>query len=263
MIIDPHIHMSVRTTDDYEAMYKAGYKAIIEPAFWSGQDRQYPESFLDYFNHMLNFENKRAEKYGLKHYALVCVNAKEARNKIASKVIENMEPYMEHENCLGVGEIGLDLITPEEIDICRIQIRLCEKHKTLCIIHTPHTNKRVGVEKLFSILKEENVDMNRYIMDHNTEETMHISKKYAAYIGITLYPTKVSIERAARIIKEHGPEKIMLNSSADWGRSFPLMVSEAAQELPKYGISPEDIKKVTFSNAYNFYSQSNKFKVEE
>lgn len=259
--IDPHIHMSVRTTDDYEAMYNAGYKAIIEPAFWSGQDKQYAGSFLDYFNYMLNFEHTRAEKYGLTHYTLICVNAKEARNtEIAREVIRNMEPYLEHPNCLGVGEVGLDLITPEEIQICTEQIRLCEKHKMLCIIHSPHTNKRAGVEQLFSILEQENVDMRRYIMDHNTEETIGISKSYSDIgIGITLYPTKVSIKRAAEMIKQHGADRVMLNSSADWGKSYPLMVSQAAQQMKEYGVTEEQIRKVTFSNARDFYSQSSKF----
>ena len=39
MFIDPHIHVSSRTTDDYQAMQQAGIVAIIEPAFWLGQPR--------------------------------------------------------------------------------------------------------------------------------------------------------------------------------------------------------------------------------
>ncbi len=36
---DPHIHMTSRTTDDYQAMADAGIVALIEPAFWLGQPR--------------------------------------------------------------------------------------------------------------------------------------------------------------------------------------------------------------------------------
>jgi hypothetical protein len=36
MMIDPHAHMTARTTDDYEAMAQAGIVAVIEPAFWLG-----------------------------------------------------------------------------------------------------------------------------------------------------------------------------------------------------------------------------------
>ena len=31
-IFDPHVHMTSRTTDDYEAMAASGVKAIVEPA---------------------------------------------------------------------------------------------------------------------------------------------------------------------------------------------------------------------------------------
>jgi predicted metal-dependent TIM-barrel fold hydrolase len=38
-MFDPHIHMTSRTTDDYQAMATAGIAAIVEPAFWLGQPR--------------------------------------------------------------------------------------------------------------------------------------------------------------------------------------------------------------------------------
>ena len=49
-VIDPHIHMSARTTDDYEAMAAAGVVAVIEPAFWLGQPRTNVGSFIDYYS---------------------------------------------------------------------------------------------------------------------------------------------------------------------------------------------------------------------
>ncbi|MFG3165335.1 hydrolase TatD, partial [Streptomyces sp. NPDC048232] len=41
-IFDPHIHMTSRTTDDYEAMHAAGVRAVVEPSFWLGQPRTSP-----------------------------------------------------------------------------------------------------------------------------------------------------------------------------------------------------------------------------
>ena len=37
-VIEPHIHMYSRTTNDYEAMYAAGIRACVEPSFWLGTD---------------------------------------------------------------------------------------------------------------------------------------------------------------------------------------------------------------------------------
>jgi len=263
-LIEPHIHMYARTTDDYEAMKKAGYVAAIEPAFWSGTDRSGAISYYDYFRHLLEFEHDRAAKYGLYHYSLLGVNAKEARNtKIAFEVIEHLEQYLNHPNCLGVGEIGLDLITPDEEEVLRRQVRLAERHQLPVIIHLPHTNKRVGVERVLTILEEEKADWKRYIMDHNTEETIEITLARPDILaGMTLYPTKLNNARAAELIKKCGADRILINSSADWGKSYPLNVAQAAAEFPSFGLDPEAIRKVTFENAYKFFSQSPKFKIE-
>ncbi|MDI6733544.1 MAG: TatD family hydrolase [Planctomycetota bacterium] len=264
-IIEPHIHMYARTTDDYEAMKKVGYIAVIEPSFWSGTDRSCAGSYYDYFRHLLEFENSRARKYGLYHYSFLGVNAKESRHRdIAFEVIDNMEKYLFHPNCLGVGEIGLDLITPTEEEVFSRQVELAEKHKLLVIIHSPHTNKRVGIERLIEILKKVGADCKRYIMDHNTEETIEITLAQPDLLaGITLYPTKVNAERAADMIKKYGQERIVLNSSADWGKSYPLNLYEAAKEFPQFGLKDEIIQKVIYENAFRFFSQSPKFRLED
>ena len=46
-MFDPHIHMTSRTTDDYQAMATAGIAAIVEPAFWLGQPRTHVGTFED------------------------------------------------------------------------------------------------------------------------------------------------------------------------------------------------------------------------
>jgi predicted metal-dependent TIM-barrel fold hydrolase len=80
-----------------------------------------------------------------------------------------------------------------------------------------------------------------------------------AWAGLTVYPlTKLSPERAIKIIKKYGTEHIMINSSADWGISDPLSVPLVAREMRKEGFSKNDIENVTFYNAYEFYKQSPK-----
>ena len=50
-IVEPHVHMVSRTTDDYAAMAAAGIGVISEPAFWAGFDRT-PSGFADYFRQL-------------------------------------------------------------------------------------------------------------------------------------------------------------------------------------------------------------------
>jgi predicted metal-dependent TIM-barrel fold hydrolase len=80
------------------------------------------------------------------------------------------------------------------------------------------------------------------------------------WAGLSVYPvTKLSPERAIKIIEKHGTEHIMIHSAADWGVSDPLSVPLTAREMRKAGFSSTDIEKVTFYNAYEFFKQSPKF----
>ena len=81
------------------------------------------------------------------------------------------------------------------------------------------------------------------------------------WAGLSVYPvTKLSPERAMRLIRKHGSDHIMIHSAADWGVSDPLSVPLVAREMRKDSkLSISDIEKVTFYNAYEFFKQSQRF----
>jgi predicted metal-dependent TIM-barrel fold hydrolase len=76
-IFDPHVHMTSRTTDDYEAMANAGILAVVEPAFWLGQIRTQAGSFIDYYNSLTGWEPFRASQFGIRHFCTIGLNPKE------------------------------------------------------------------------------------------------------------------------------------------------------------------------------------------
>jgi predicted metal-dependent TIM-barrel fold hydrolase len=130
------------------------------------------------------------------------------------------------------------------------------------MIHLPHVNKKEGIKRTESVLKNKSLlDMtNKILIDHNTEETIEKTLEMGCWAGLTVYPvTKLSPSRAIDIIEKNGLEKIMINSSADWGVSDPLSVPKVAEEMKKRGFRTSDIEKVTFYNAFEFYKQSTKF----
>ena len=112
---DPHIHMTSRTTDDYEAMAKAGIRGIIEPAFWLGQPRTQLGTFVDYFSSLLGFERYRASQFGIKHFCTIGLNSKEANDeRLAREVLDVLPMFALKEGVVAIGEIGYDEITPAE-----------------------------------------------------------------------------------------------------------------------------------------------------
>ena len=106
-IIQPHYHGIARTAQDYERMAMSGVAAVAEPAFWAGFDRLYPETFLDYFRQISEFEPTRAAEYGISHFCWVAVNPKESENlSLSYEVIRRIPEFLERSTVLGIGEIG-------------------------------------------------------------------------------------------------------------------------------------------------------------
>jgi len=264
--------MYSRTTDDYDAMSKAGIEVIVQPSFWLGSPRTSVGTFEDYWEHMITFETKRAKEFGIDHFVCISVNPKEAAERpLALDAIEAMMKYLDRERVVAIGELGYNLINDLEEEAFLKQMDIAVQKNMLMTIHLPHYNKVEGMKRIEGILKGNNDDrtegsrMNRYnrekiLVDHNVEETIKMTLELGMWAGLSVYPvTKLSPERAIKIIEKHGTERIMIHSAADWGVSDPLSVPLTAREMRKAGFSSTDIEKVTFYNAYEFFRQSSKF----
>ncbi|MBU0679503.1 MAG: TatD family hydrolase [Verrucomicrobia bacterium] len=264
-IIEPHIHMYSRTTDDYSEMYRQGIRVTVEPSFWLGATRRYAGTFWDYFQLILDFEGMRAERYGIDHYANISVNPKEAEDlDLANDVLDGIDPYFGHERCLAVGEIGYNLITPNEEKVFMRQLEMAKERNMLVMIHTPHdtpaVSKKDGVIRTIALLKELNYDHDRIIIDHNTEETMDLSRDADVWAGMTVYPySKLNPVRCIDILKKWGIEKTLVNSSADWGVSDPCTLPKIAGHMADNGFSESQVERLLFQNPFDFYEQSGKF----
>jgi uncharacterized protein len=263
-VIDPHIHMTSRTTDDYNLMAEANIKVVCEPAFWLGTDRQYPESHLDYFNHLTTFEPARAAKRGIKHYAFLGVNPKEAEDvQRAEAVLKQIDPYLERPTVLGIGEIGLNKNTPNEIRMLERQLAMAAERKVLAVIHTPHlAEKPRGTEIIADVIRRLDPPRNLCVVDHCTRATIDVARSTGCWTGLTVYPTKLEPEEAAGIIRDYGPEKMLLNSSADWEHSDPLGVLVTIGAMRSMGLAESVIERVVWRNPVEFLGQNPKFKVE-
>lgn len=264
-IFEPHIHMSSRTTDDYERMALSGIVAVTEPAFWLGQPRRHAGTFFDYFDSLLDFEVRRAGDYGIDHYATLAVNPREANDEaLADQVLAKLPEYLKHPRVVGVGEIGFDNQTPAEERVMRRQIEMAISAKLPLLVHLPHRQKKEGTERTIALMKEMKVSPDLVLIDHNTEETTPLCKEWGCWAGHTVYPrTKLSPERFANIVDEHGIERMLVNSSADWGPSDPLNVPKSAQELRRRGYSEEKIQKIVWDNPVAFFGQSGRLSVRK
>jgi len=264
--IEPHAHMVSRVTDDYERLALAGCVAVCEPAFWAGFDRSSAAGFYDYFRQLTVTEPLRAAKYGLQHYCWLCINPKESEDvKLATEVIELIPPFIKNTNVLGIGEIGLNKNSRNELKVLEMHVDLAARLGQLVLVHTPHLEDKLkGTRLILDVLKNERrLPPERIIIDHVEEHTVRLVLDAGHWAGMTLYPeTKCTAARAVDILETVGREKLWLNSACDWGVSDPLAVPKAALEIKRRGHPEAQIEDVLFNNPKKFLSQSPNFKLD-
>jgi len=262
---DPHIHMLSRTTDDYENMAAAGIVGLVEPAFWQGQPRTRPGSFIDYFDSLVGWERFRASQFGIRHFCTIGINPKETNDtEMAAEVMKLLPRYLQKDGVVAVGEIGYDDITPAEERFFAEQLELAKAFALPALIHTPHRDKLQGTERSLALVREIGIDEELVIIDHLTELTLPLVIDSGCWCGHSIYPhTKMSEERMVALLLQYGTEKMVVNSAADWGRSDPLKVPKTGAAMLAAGFSEADVQKVLFENPINYYAQSGRISLDE
>lgn len=259
--------MVSRVTDDYERMALAGCTALCEPAFWAGFDRSSPNGFFDYFCQLTEHEPKRAAKFGLRHFCWLCINPKESEDvNLAEDVIALIPQFLDKPNVLGIGEIGLNKNSRNEVRVLEMHVDLAAQYNQLILVHTPHLEDKLkGTRLILDVIKnDKRIKPERVIIDHVEEHTAKLVLDTGMWAGMTLYPeTKCTPARAIDILETYGKERIWMNSACDWGVSDPLAVPKAAQEMKKRGYLAKAIENVVYQNPRKFLSQCRKFKVAE
>jgi uncharacterized protein len=264
-IFEPHAHMYSRITDDYERMALSGVEAILEPAFWLGQPRTHVGTFLDYFDALLGWERYRAAQHGIHHFCAIALNPKEANDdRVNAGVLEAMPRYLAKDGVLAVGEIGFDDMTEREEKFFAAQLELGRTTGLPALIHTPHRDKKRGVERTLDLLRDVGFPMERALVDHNNEETVGMCADTGCWMGFSIYPdTKMDEGRMVAILQKWGTDRMILNSACDWGKSDPLKVAKTADRMRRGGYAASEIEKVVWRNPIAFFAQSGRLVAED
>ncbi len=131
------------------------------------------------------------------------------------------------------------------------------------MVHSPHRDKKRGIQRSIAVAAEMGFPMQKLIIDHNNEETLEDVLDAGAWAAFTIYPhTKMGSERMCDIVQKYGPERLIVDSSADWGVSDPLSVPKTAKLMLERGIDAAAVEKTTWQNALDAYAQSGQIDVE-
>jgi predicted metal-dependent TIM-barrel fold hydrolase len=263
-IFDPHIHMTSRTTDDYERMHAAGVRAVVEPAFWLGQPRTNVGSFLDYFDALLGWEPYRAAQYGIRHHCALALNPKEANDRRCAGVLAELPRYLLKDSVVAVGEVGYDSMTAEEERAFEAQLAMAAENDLPVLVHTPHRDKVAGTRRTLDVVRTAGMAPERVLVDHLNEPTVGMVADSGCWMGFSIYPdTKMDPDRMVAILQEYGTARILVNSAADWGRSDPLKTRAVGDAMLAAGFGQDDVDQVLWRNPVAFYGQSGRLDLED
>ena len=263
-VFDPHVHMSSRTTDDYRSMRAAGVRAVVEPAFWQGQPRTSVGSFVDYFDSLLGWEPFRAAQFGVRHHCAIALNPKEANDPRCLDVLDLLPRYLAKDGVVAVGEVGYDSMTPEEDRVFAAQLELAVEAALPVLVHTPHRDKAEGTKRTLDVVRESGIAPDLVVVDHLNELTVAMVAESGCWMGFSIYPdTKMDERRMVEVLREHGTERMLVNSAADWGSSDPLKAVKTGHAMLAAGFTADDVDRVLWRNPAEFYGKSGRLDLSE
>ncbi|KAF5083951.1 TatD family hydrolase [Methanobacterium aggregans] len=249
-MIDAHVHADTRPYEDFEKMAVAGVEKAVscahDPLRMSTSD-----VVLDHINRILKNDTKRAAENGLKLYAAVGIHPRSI-SKDWETVLNELPYFLEKENVVAVGEIGLETTSNIEKEVFKKQLQLADNMNMKVVVHTPRQNK-YEVARVTSSILEEMINPSLVQLDHVDNSIVDMAVEHDWNLGLTVQPLKVTPDEAVSMLKEYGVDRFVLDSDMSSSPSDPLSVPKTVHKMKLAGFEDSEIKKVSHSNAAEFY----------
>ena len=105
--------------------------------------------------------------------------------------------YLNHENVVGLGEIGMDAGIPAEEELFRIHLNMAKERDLPVIVHCPTPLEPQVVEvvnHIIRVIKEETFPIEKAVLDHTGKNTLKARLESGAKVGLSLCYDKVRPE---------------------------------------------------------------------
>lgn len=249
-MIDTHMHADARSGEDFKEMYLAGIDCAITCSYYP---YKIPNDtvLLNHLNRILELDTKRALEHGLDLKVALGIHPTNSNVK-PDIIFENLYKWIESGQIIAIGEIGLEDLTKNEIDIFKQQLDIASETDSKVIIHTPRKNKQEVLKVILDILPQ-HIDENQAVIDHINPNVIEEVIDTGCMLGLTVQPQKMDKLEAISILDKYGFDKFLINSDISNKPSDPLSVPKTIRELKKQGYKQSEIDKVSHRNAERFF----------
>jgi predicted metal-dependent TIM-barrel fold hydrolase len=254
-LIDTHVMMESLSLYDLEAMSASGVKILIADAAGGMDYATSAQAAINYFEHTLVGQTKRASDYFIDVYVILGINMN-AVPADYEKILEALPEYLKRERVIGMGEVGMepksgtcpDLGKQEEV--LKAELRAAKEHNKAAVLHLPSTERAGWIERYIKLIDDTGLDRSKAIIVHSDASTTKIITEAGCMAGLSVLPMRrITPEDAAKIVAENDMDRILVSSdSRSRHRSDPLSVPRIAVQMRRLGLSEADVKKVLFDN---------------
>lgn len=249
-MIDTHLHADARSGEDFKEMYLAGIDTAITCSYYPYKI-PHESILLNHLNRILELDTSRANEYGLNLKVALGIHPTNT-NINPELIFENLYQWIDEKQIVAIGEIGLEDLTENEINIFKKQLDIACETKSKVIIHTPRKNKKEVLKVILDIIPQ-HINENQAVIDHINPQVIKDAIDSDCMLGLTVQPQKMDKFEAISILDTYGFDKFLLNSDISNKPSDPLSVPKTVRELTKQGYRKSEIEKVSFKNAEKFF----------
>ena len=249
-MIDTHMHADARSGEDFEKMYLAGIDCAITCSYYPYKIPQ-DIVLLNHLNRILELDTKRASEQGID--LKVALGIHPTNSNVNPEIIfKNLYNWIDSKQIVAIGEIGLEDLTDNEIEIFKQQLDIASETNSKVIIHTPRKNKLEVLKVILDIIPQ-HINENQAVIDHINPNVVEEAIDTDCMLGLTVQPQKMDKFEAISILDKYGFDKFLLNSDISNKPSDPLSVPKTIRELKKQGYKKSEIDKVAQDNAKKFF----------
>lgn len=251
-IFDAHTHVDTRGLGDLQTLALFGLEALVTCAH-DALPYSAPESLLDHFERLLDFDCRRLRSSAIAPYVALGVHPRGIPKRDVKQVLDKLPLLLTRQPVVAVGEIGLQDDTDEEREVFRSQLEIARQLNMPCVAHTPAGDKAAVTSEILSIVDAVGIDKSLILIDHVDERNFDLVRDSGCWIGLTVQSGKLSEERAAALVEVGDRDRIVLDSDLASSSSELLALPKTILELRKRGLPRPEIEKVAFDNACRLY----------
>lgn len=262
MLMDPHIHLHDLSYGELELVALAGIGEVVSPINFRSA-RPVPASTIrDIWDFHLESQLPRATEFSVKAYAMIGISMVSIPRD-PENLLDALPEYLERPDVVALGEIGFEptsRVCPDlkrQEEVFRAQLEVAGRLNVPVVIHTPQPRefKSRYTELSLQLVREAGLDLSKVVIDHCSPETVGTVLAAGAKAAVTIQPWRgTSAETAVTILERFGCQDLWFNSDASAkGASDPVAMARVALALARAGFPREEIVKVCWSNAREFY----------